>query len=228
VLVWESRACEQLLRTGPSQSAVPVATANHAARPIGIQHHPAMSASQYRRVASRIPTALCCLSLHRSCLPGKTGRRRWRALGPGSVTAALVSVLPEWLDRTVQAAYPRLLPFTGKECVSCPAARGSPLEAARAEPCEPCRSISSKMTVGRSCTGGVDLQQVAVLAPVGQDAELAQLAGVHPGLTDPRTELVVVPVPGPPACASSCGQLTCHALEQPVGRPQGLKTETLV
>ena len=37
-----------------------------------------------------------------------------------------------------------------------------------------------------------DLQQVAVLVPVGQDAELAQLVQRHPGLADPRTEVVVV------------------------------------
>src|SRR5580658_8530739 len=43
---------------------------------------------------------------------------------------------------------------------------------------------------------GEDLQQVAVLVPVGQDAELAQFGCWHPGLADPRAELVVVAVRG--------------------------------
>jgi putative peptidoglycan lipid II flippase len=43
---------------------------------------------------------------------------------------------------------------------------------------------------------GEDLQQVAVLVPVGQDAQLAQLVQRHPRLADPRPELVVVAARG--------------------------------
>jgi len=43
---------------------------------------------------------------------------------------------------------------------------------------------------------GEDLQQVPVLVPVGQDAQLAQLVQRHPGLAYPRAELVVVAAGG--------------------------------
>jgi prevent-host-death family protein len=42
---------------------------------------------------------------------------------------------------------------------------------------------------------GEDLQQVAVLVPVGQHAEFAQLADMYARLTDPRAELVAACCP---------------------------------
>jgi len=57
----------------------------------------------------------------------------------------------------------------------CSIASNSVLKLPLPNPCDLCRSIGSKNTVGRSCTGwGEDLRQVAGLVPVGQDAELAQ------------------------------------------------------
>src|SRR5882757_3084752 len=43
---------------------------------------------------------------------------------------------------------------------------------------------------------GEDLQQVAVLVPVGEDAQLTQLTQRHPGLADPVAQILVVRVRG--------------------------------
>ena len=78
------RACEQLLRTRPSHSATAIATTDQANRPIGSHHHPSMSTSLYRRVASRMPTGPF-LPIAPPVMPSRQSRKaRSRTLSPGS------------------------------------------------------------------------------------------------------------------------------------------------
>jgi len=101
-----SRACEQLLRTAPSHSATAIATANQVTRPIGIHHHPSMSTSRYGHRLSGAGRPL--LPIAPPVMPSGRAKSPPRVpLVPARVTAALVAVLPEQLDRTAQAGYPR-------------------------------------------------------------------------------------------------------------------------
>jgi len=88
-----SRAREQLLRTAPSHSPVPTATANHATRPIGIHHHASTSTSQRRR-PSHLDADCSFRPIARPASPGGSGPK-------GSAQVPLVPTLdvfqvPRW------------------------------------------------------------------------------------------------------------------------------------
>src|SRR5260370_41483124 len=82
-----------------------------------------------------------------------------------------------------EVAAARLLPLDGLE---------QRLEVALAEPLGPVPLDQLEEHRGPVLNRlGEDLQQVAVLVPVGQDAELSQLARRHPGLAHPRADLAL-------------------------------------
>src|SRR5579863_2560804 len=93
-----------------------------------------------------------------------------------------------WPRSRLQVAAPGLLPLDGLE---------QRLEVPLAEALRPVPLDQLEEHRGPVLDRlGEDLQQVPVLVPVRQDAQLAQLTGGDAGLPDPRAELVVVAARG--------------------------------